>query len=166
MTIRTSPSHVAPFRLALCSLALVVSACRQPDLTEAATPAAATSLALISTQSADTAFVDITLGGGNPTSLGSFTGEVVHDGAWRLLSCDAQQPQALLACKEYGSTVRVAGAWAGGTHAGALVRLAYVRASAAALPSWTFTVSEAHGARGTRLLENVEVKRVSVEGGR
>ena len=147
--------------LALSLLAL--AACHRPDFTEATTPVASTSLALVSSQVADSAFVDVTLGGGAPVAIGSFTGEVVHDGAWRFVACDAQQPQALLACKDHGSTVRVAAAWAGGTHAGALVRLTYVRTAPTAPSTWTFAVSEAHGARGTPLLDNVEVKRLSVE---
>ena len=173
-----SPSPLAPSRLAQLRLAqlsgsssrrflplflLALAACHRPDFTEATTPVASTSLALVSTQVADTAFVDVTLGGGAPVAIGSFTGEVVHDGAWRFVACDAQQPQALLACKDHGSTVRVAAAWAGGTHAGALVRLSYVRTAPTGPATWTFAVSEAHGARGTPLLENVEVKRLSVE---
>ena len=173
-----APSHLAQLHLAQLRLAqltrslsrrslalslLALAACHRPDFTEATTPAASTSLALVSTQAADTAFVDVTLGGGAPVALGSFTGEVVHDAAWRFVACDAQQPQALLACKEHGSTVRVAAAWAGGTHAGALVRLSYVRTAPTAPVTWTFAVSEAHGARGTPLLDNVEVKRLSVE---
>lgn len=158
-----TPSRRSTLRRSLALLVLAVTACHRPDFTEATTPVASTSLALVSTQSADSAFVDVTLGGGAPVSIGSFTGEVVHDGAWRFASCDAQQPQALLACKEHGTTVRVAAAWAGGTHAGALVRLTYVRTVPTAPASWTFAVSEAHGAGGTRLLESVEVKRLSVE---
>ena len=150
-------------RRSVALLCLAGTACHRPDFTEATTPAASTSLALVSTQAADTAFVDVTLGGGAPVAIGSFTGEVVHDAAWRFLACDAQQPQALLACKDHGSTVRVAAAWAGGTHAGALVRLTYVRTSPTAPATWTFAVSEAHGARGTPLLDTVEVKRLSVE---
>lgn len=161
-----SPMTQSPRRFLRRSLALsllALAACHRPDFTEATTPVASTSLALVSTQAADTAFVDVTLGGGAPVAIGSFTGEVVHDGAWRFVACDAQQPQALLACKDHGSTVRVAAAWAGGTHAGALVRLTYVRTAPTAPSTWTFAVSEAHGARGTPLLDNVEVKRLSVE---
>lgn len=150
-------------RRSLALLCLAGTACHRPDFTEATTPVASTSLALVSTQFADTAFVDVTLGGGAPATLGSFTGEVVHDAAWRFMQCDAQQPQSLLACKEHGSTVRVAAAWAGGTHAGSLVRLTYVRTAPTAPPTWTFAVTEAHGTRGTRMLESVEVKRLSVE---
>jgi len=160
-------SHMTQARRSLLrrSLALlaVATACHRPDFTEAATPVASTSLALVSTQAADTAFVDVTLGGGAPASLGSFTGEVVHDGTWKFTACDAQQPQALLACKEHGSTVRIAAAWAGGTHAGSLVRLTYLRSVPNAPATWTFAVTEAHGARGARLIDSVEVKRLSVE---
>ncbi len=169
MTQFPVPQSLLPqSRLPQFTLALLLrsTACHRPDFTDATTPVAATSLALVSTQSADSAFVDVTLGGGAPVSIGSFTGEVVHNGGWRFTACDAQQPQALLACKEYGTTVRVAAAWAGGTHAGALVRLTYMRTVPTAPLSWTFAVSEAHGARGTRLLDSVEVKRLSVEGSR
>ena len=166
MTGPMTQSRRKLFRCSLAVLAVAAAACRRPDFTEATTPVASTSLALVSTQAADTAFVDVMLGGGAPVSLGSFTGEVVHDGAWRFTACDAQQPQALLACKEHGTTVRVAAAWAAGTHAGALVRLSYVRTAPTAPASWTFSVSEAHGARGTLVLDSVEVKRLSVAGGR
>ncbi|WP_306520974.1 hypothetical protein [Gemmatimonas sp.] len=166
MTGPMTQSRRKLFRCSLAVLAVAAAACHRPDFTEATTPVASTSLALVSTQAADTAFVDVMLGGGAPVSLGSFTGEVVHDGAWRFTACDAQQPQALLACKEHGTTVRVAAAWAGGTHAGALVRLSYVRTAPTAPASWTFAVSEAHGARGTLVLDSVEVKRLSVAGGR
>jgi hypothetical protein len=166
--LHMTPSTMTQSRRSLLRRSLTLSllalaACHRPDFTEATTPAASTSLALVSTQAADTAFVDVTLGGGAPVAIGSFTGEVVHDAAWRFVACDAQQPQALLACKDHGSTVRVAAAWAGGTHAGALVRLTYVRTSPTAPATWTFAVSEAHGARGTPLLDTVEVKRLSVE---
>ncbi len=166
MTGPMTQSRRKLFRCSLAVLAVAAAACHRPDFTEATTPVASTSLALVSTHAADTAFVDVMLGGGAPVSLGSFTGEVVHDGAWRFTACDAQQPQALLACKEHGTTVRVAAAWAGGTHAGALVRLSYVRTAPTAPASWTFAVSEAHGARGTLVLDSVEVKRLSVAGGR
>lgn len=143
--------------------AMLLAACHRNDFTEATTPAAATSLALVTQQRADSAFVDVTLGGGAPASLGSFTGEVVQEGEWRFVGCDAQQAQALLACKEHGTTLRLAAAWAGGTHAGALVRVTYVKTSPAAASRFTFTVSEATGARGVSLLDSLEVKRVSVE---
>lgn len=169
-----SPSPVSPFRAwprrwfpaSLAALTLSAAACRQPDFTEAATPVVATSLALVSQVRVDTGVVDVTLGGGAPTSLGSFTGEVVHDGAWRFVGCEAQQAQALLACKEYGSTVRVAAAWPGGTHAGALVRLTYVKAAPSVLSQWTFAVSEATGVRGSSMLDSLDVKRLSTEGAR
>ena len=142
----------------------MLTACHRPDLTEAAVPAAATQLSLVSQLATDTAHVDLTLGGGKPTSLGSVTGEVAHLGDWQFVACEAQQPQALLACKPHGATVRVAAAWAGGTHAGALVRLTFVRAVPNAEPTWMLAVSEAHGAQGVRVLESVEVRKQSVPG--
>ena len=146
-------------------LSLLLAACHRPDFTESVTPVAATSLTLVSQARAESSYVDITLGGGTPASIGSFTGEVVHEGEWTFVACDAQQPQALLACKEHGSTLRIAAAWAGGTHAGALVRLTYVKRTATAVPRFTFAVSEAHGARGASLLDSLEVRRTSVMSG-
>lgn len=157
----TAPSPTALFLTAL----LLLSACRQPDLTEAASPVAATTLSLATRQhTVDTTHVIVTLGGGAPESLGSFTAEVAHAGDWSFAQCDAEQAQALLACKAHGETVRVAAAWAGGTHAGALVRLTFVRSIPTAAPSFAFVVSEAHGARGDDLLERIEVRRQSVAG--
>lgn len=180
----TAPSRIAPSplspslaaALALLSLPLV-SACRR-DFTEAVVPAAATSLALSTQQAGDTTYVDLVLGGGAPAALASVTGEVAHRGDFTFVQCAAQQPQALLACKAHGDTahgetVRVAAAWAGGTHAGALVRLAFVRTGAAAAAASTpapaspfsLAVTEAHGARGEALLGEIEVRRESVVAG-
>jgi hypothetical protein len=146
-------------------LSLLLAACHRPDFTESVAPVAATSLTLVSQVRADSTHVDITLGGGSPASIGSFTGEVEHEGDWTFVACDAQQPQALLACKEHGRTLRVAAAWAAGTHAGALVRLTYVKRTSTAFPRFTFAVSEAHGARGGSLLDSLEVRRTSVMSG-
>lgn len=151
-------------RSAALAVVAILAACHRPDLTEAAVPATATQLSLVSQLATDTAHVDLTLGGGKPTSLGSVTGEVVHLGDWQFVACEAQQPQALLACKPHGATVRVAAAWAGGTHAGALVRLTFVRTVPNAEPTWMLAVSEAHGAQGVRVLESVEVRKQSVPG--
>lgn len=136
--------------------------CRQPDLTQAVAPSAATSLVLHTQQQLDTARVHVTLGGDAPVALGSFTAEVAHAGAWKFAQCDAAQAQALLACKAHGETVRVAAAWAGGTHAGALVTLMFVRSAPNATPLFSFVVSEAHGARGEDVLEHIDVRRHSV----
>ena len=147
------------------AITVFLGACTKPDFTEAVTPQVATSLALLSQQRGDTATLDITLGGGAPAALGSFTGEVVQPASWRFVQCDAQQPQALLACKAHDSTVRVAAAWAGGTHAGALVRLTYVRSGATApADQWTMSVSEAHSVRGQSLTDSLLVRAQSVAG--
>lgn len=151
--------------LAVAALVAMLGACNKPDFTEAVTPQVATSLALVSQVAGDTAHVDITLGGGAPETLGSLTGEVVQPSSWRFVQCDAQQPQALLACKAHDSTVRVAAAWAGGTHAGALVRLTYVRSGGAAAPeTWMMSVAEAHGVRGESLRDALLVRAQSVAG--
>jgi hypothetical protein len=113
----------------------------------------------------DSVFVDVVLGGAAPQTLGSITGEVAHAGDWTFVQCEAQQADALLACKAHGATVRVAAAWAAGTHAGALVRLAFVRVTPSATPTFMLAVSEAHGARGMAVLDSVEVKRQSVVAG-
>jgi hypothetical protein len=142
------------------------AACRRTDLTEAATPMAATSLALAAQQMGDSAHVYITLGGGAPAPLGSLTGDVVNPDGWRFVSCTAQQTDALLACKAHDATVRIAAAWAAGTHAGELVRVSYVRArpSATLAPSaFTMSITEAHGVRGQSLLDELEVRRQSGE---
>lgn len=150
---------------AVLCLPLLLVACRR-DFTEAVVPATAASLALATHQAADTTFVDLTLGGGAPVALASITGDIAHRGGYAFVQCVAQQPQALLACKAHGETVRVAAAWAGGTHAGALVRLAFVRSASVGAPSaaaaFMLTVSEAHGARGEVLLNDIEVRRESV----
>lgn len=155
-------SSSIPVRALLGALAVgTLVACRR-DFTDPVVPMAATSLALQARTNADTLYVDVVLGGGAPVALGSFTGEVAHRGDWTFAQCDAQQPQALLACKSSGETVRVAAAWAAGTHAGALVRLTFVRTTPAASPLFTLGLTEAHGARGENLLETLEVRRQSV----
>ncbi|GAB1342480.1 hypothetical protein [Gemmatimonas sp.] len=146
----------------VCVVAGAGVGCRQPDLTQSAAPAAATSLALYTQPQLDTARVHVTLGGDAPVALGSFTAEVAHAGAWQFAQCDAVQAQALLACKAHGETVRVAAAWAGGTHAGTLVTLTFVRSAPSATPLFAFVVSEAHGARGENVLEHIDVRRQSV----
>lgn len=146
-----------PLLLALGTLA----ACRR-DFTDPAVPVAATSLALQTRATADTLYVDVMLGGGAPVALGSVTGEVAHRGDWTFVQCDGQQPQTLLACKSAGETVRVAAAWAAGTHAGALVRLSFVRSTPVAQPVFMLAITEAHSARGENLLESVDVRRQSV----
>ncbi|MCZ8204115.1 hypothetical protein [Gemmatimonas sp.] len=152
-------------RLAILAVVLTAGACRRTDLTDAVVPVAATSLSLQARPMNDSVFVDVVLGGAAPQTLGSITGEVAHAGDWTFVQCEAQQADALLACKAHGATVRVAAAWAAGTHAGALVRLAFVRATPSATPTFMLAVSEAHGARGMAVLDSVEVKRQSVVAG-
>jgi hypothetical protein len=151
----------------LAALAIVstTAACRRTDFTEALTPVAATSLSLAARPVSDSVFVTVMLGGAAPQALGSFTGEVAHAGDWAFVHCEEQQTNALLACKAHGATVRIAAAWAAGAHAGALVRLAFVRTAPAAAPAFLLSLSEAHGARGTAMLDSVEVKRQSVLSG-
>lgn len=140
-----------------------MTACRKTDFTESVVPVVATSLSLLTQQRADSAFVDITLGGGAPSVLGSLTGDVVHPASWRFAGCEASQPGALLACKEHDATVRVAAAWAAGTHAGELVRLTYVRRAPDAAPAeFTMSITEAHGVRGESLTDVMEIRKQSV----
>ncbi|WP_353269105.1 hypothetical protein [Gemmatimonas sp.] len=151
--------------VAACVLVGATTACRKTDFTEAATPMAATALALQAQQVGDSAHVYITLGGGSPATLGSLTGDVVSPDGWRFVSCAAQQAEALLACKAHDATVRVAAAWAGGTHAGELVRVTYARAVPGATitaSAFTMSITEAHGVRGQSLLDELEVRRESV----
>lgn len=151
--------------IAACVWVGATAACRKTDFTEAATPVAATALALHAQQAGDSAHVYLTLGGGSPATLGSFTGDVVSPDGWRFVACAAQQAEALLACKAHDATVRVAAAWAGGTHAGDLVRVTYARAvpgATIATSAFTMSITEAHGVRGQSLLDELEVRRESV----
>jgi hypothetical protein len=144
---------------------LLAAGCRRTDFTEALTPLSATSLSLQARPVSDSVYVDVVLGGAAPAAIGSLTGDVTHAGGWSFVQCEAQQVDALLACKAHGTTVRLAAAWTAGTHVGALVRLAFVRSTSNAIPSFLLSVSEAHGARGGAMLDSVEVKRQSILAG-
>ena len=152
-------------------LPLLLTAChRTADLLEVDVPVAKSELALRAETRGDTMRVLITLGDGPATSLGSLTAEVTRPAGHRYVGCDPAQGDALLACKEHGAAVRVAGAWAAGTGRGAIVALRFVRDGASAnsasatdaLSGWTLVVTEVHGARGQSLVDSLVVRR---EGG-
>ncbi|MFN5598337.1 hypothetical protein [Gemmatimonas sp.] len=154
-----------PFRIALLSVAVLGGACRKTDFTEAPQPEAGTVLLLRAATSGDTARVALTLEGSVPLSLGSVTGDVGYAAGWTFIGCDAATPNAegLVACKAHDRTVRVAGAWAAGTAHGALVRLLFVRSSAAVSGEhWELSVREMITARGEPVKEGeLRVRRES-----
>jgi hypothetical protein len=116
----------------------------------------------------DTVQVAITLGSGPVRALGSLTAALVTTGDWRFVACAAAQGEPLLACKAHEGRVRVASAWAAGTHTGDLLTLTFVRTSPSAAPTWQWTVQEVHGVGGESLLEALDVTSLvpGADGGR
>lgn len=159
----------AAHRRAVWSLAFVMlfAACRKTTDMVQLRPADRVTLGL-SVQSAvgDTARLALVLGVGAVGPLGSVTGAVRPDAAWHFVRCEGAQGEPLLACRvdAAASRVRLAAAWAGGTHAGPLVTMVFAR-NAGALSGttvgagWELTVDEAHGVAGHTLTDSLFVRR-------
>lgn len=144
--------------LAVCGAVAVAACARNADLTDSLPPVVLSTLDLRTQSAGDTMQVAITLSEGPTRNVGSLTAEVLGSDAWRYVGCEAAQTDALLACKANGATVRVAAAWAGGTHAGALVTLSYVRVATSPAMPWRLTVLETHGTLGHSLMDSLLVK--------
>jgi hypothetical protein len=107
----------------------------------------------------DTVQLTIALGTGPVRALGSLTASLANnDSDWTFAGCTAAQGAPLLACKAHERTVRVAAAWAAGTHTGDLVTLTFVRHTPGALPAWQLSLQEAHGVGGQSLLDELDVR--------
>jgi hypothetical protein len=152
-------------RLLVCGAALfALTAChRNADLLDVEAPVLHSVLALRTDVQGDTTRVAITLSEGSTKSVGSLTADVMNPAGYTFTGCAAGQGEALLACKAHGATVKVAGAWVAGTHAGSLIVLTYLGNGTADAGStgngWTLVVTEAHGARGQSLLDSLVVRR-------
>lgn len=117
--------------------------------------------------SGDTVQVSIVLGTGPIRPMGSLTAQLSNTTDWAFAGCSAAQGEPLLACKAHEGSVRVAAAWASGTHLGELVTLTFVRTVPTAVPTWQLSIQESHGMAGQSLLEDLEVRAdvVTVAGG-
>jgi hypothetical protein len=143
------------------TLVFALAACHQTaDLLDT-TPVAPRSV--LSLQPAplqgDTMRLAITLGAGPTRSVGSLTGDVLLAPQWTFLGCTAAQGDPLLACQAHGQSVKVAAAWAMGTHTGDLVRLTFVRTAPSAAATWQLSVEEMHSVGGLSLVDSVDVRR-------
>ncbi|WP_373061371.1 hypothetical protein [Gemmatimonas sp.] len=110
------------------------------------------------TVTGDTVQVTIALGSGPVRALGSVTAELTNSSDWTFVGCAAAQGEPLLACKAHAGSVRVAAAWAAGTHDGELVTLTFVRMAPTARVSWQLSLQEAHGVSGQSLLDELDVR--------
>lgn len=156
-------------RLLLAAAALLAAVGCRNTLVDMPQPEVRSTLALEPRPAlGDTVHVAITLGSGPVRALGSITAALVTTGDWRFVACAAAQGEPLLACKAHEGSVRVASAWAAGTHTGDLLTLTFVRTSPGATPVWQWTVQEVHGVGGESLLETLEVMSLAprADGGR
>lgn len=153
--------------LAAMVLVVAIAACRKTTDLVQLRPADRVTLEL-SVQSAvgDTARLALVLGVGSVGPLGSVTGAVKPDAAWRLVRCEGAQGEPLLACRtdDASSHVRVAAAWTAGTHAGPLVTMVFARqgsapAAAGVGNGWALTIDEAHAVAGHTLTDSLVVRR-------
>jgi hypothetical protein len=154
--------------LLAAAVLLAVAGCRN-TLVDMPQPEVRSTLALEPRPAVgDTVHVAITLGSGPVRALGSITAALVTTGDWRFVACAAAQGEPLLACKAHEGRVRVASAWAAGTHTGDLLTLTFVRTSPGATPVWQWTVQEVHGVGGESLLETLDVTSLAprADGGR
>lgn len=153
--------------MCVCALGVSVAACRTSTDMVQLRPAPRATLALtVQSTVNDTARIALTLGVGAVGPLGSVTGSVRPDAAWHLVRCEGAQGEPLLACRtdDASSRVRLAAAWAGGTHAGALVTLVFARQRGAPSTNgvgtgWELTIDEAHAVAGHTLTDSLMVRR-------
>jgi hypothetical protein len=143
---------------------LGTTACRNA-LLDTPQPVVRSTLAIHArTTPGDTVHLTLTLGTGPLRALGSVTAEVANRADWRFTGCVAAQGEPLLACKAHEGSVRVAAAWAAGTHTGDLITLTFVRTALAARATWQLSVQEAHGVSGQSLLEDLDVRADVTDG--
>jgi hypothetical protein len=140
---------------------VMVAAChKNADFADPAPPVTRSVLELrAEAMRGDTARVDLTLGTGPTTSLGSLTAELLGATDWRLASCEPAQGAPLLACKQHGDGVKIAAAWVAGTNAGPLITLTLVRTAPTAPQSWQLAVKEAHAVSGRLLTDSLDIRR-------
>lgn len=159
-------AHLHRIGWALMTIVSLASCRRTTDLVQLR-PADRVTLAL-NAQGAvgDTARLALVLGVGTVGPVGSITGTVRPDGAWQFVRCEGAQGEPLLACRSDAATsrVRLAAAWTGGTHAGPLVTLVFVRAGGASSRTdigtgWELSVEEAHAVTGHSLADSLLVRR-------
>ncbi len=146
------------------TLVLALAACHQTaDLlnTNPVVPRSVLSLQP-ATMQGDTMRLAIALGAGPTRSVGSLTGDVQLAPQWAFIGCTAAQGEPLLACQAHGQSVKVAAAWAMGTHTGHLVTLTLVRLAPSAAATWRLSVEEMHSVGGVSLVDSIDVRRDNV----
>jgi len=150
--------HTTPLALALV---LALAACHQTADLVTTNPVAPRSVLSLqpATMQGDTMRVAIALGAGPTRSVGSLTGDVQLAPQWAFIGCTAAQGEPLLACKAHAQSVKVAAAWAMGTHTGNLVTLTFVRMVPSAAATWTLSVEEVHSVGGVSLVDSIDVRR-------
>jgi hypothetical protein len=150
--------HTTPLALAL---ALALAACHQTADLLNTNPVAPRSVLSLqpATMQGDTMRLAIALGAGPTRSVGSLTGDVQLAPQWAFIGCTAAQGEPLLACQAHGQSVKVAAAWATGTHTGHLVTLTVVRMAPSAAATWTLSIVEMHSVGGVSLVDSIDVRR-------
>lgn len=147
-----------PKALIVALTVLAVTGCRNA-LLDTPQPVVRSALELHTrTVTTDTVQLTIGLSTGPVRALGSLTATLATEAEWRFVGCAAAQGEPLLACKAHERSVRLAAAWAAGTHVGDLLVLTFVRMSPVAQPAWQLTVQEAHGVGGQSLLDDLDVR--------
>ena len=150
--------HTTPLTL---TLVLALAACHQTADLLNTTPVAPRSVLSLepAPMQGDTMRLAIALGAGPTRSVGSLTSDVQLAPQWAFIGCTAAQGEPLLACHAQGPSVKVAAAWAMGTHTGGLVTLTFVRMAPSAAATWTLSVEELHSVSGVSLVDSVDVRR-------
>lgn len=166
MTRLASRSNTARF-LPLVGVLMLAAACHQAvDLLDTERPTVRTPVALRAAPlRGDTATLVLSLGVGSTSALGSVTADVAvpldATSDWRFLGCDALQGEPLLACHATEAGVRLAAAWAAGTHGGDLVAVTFVRtrgSAIGALEDARLRLTQVSGVTGRSLADSLEVR--------
>ncbi len=151
-TLRTSISACALVTLAACN--------RSADLLPRLAPAASVLELRTIRVSGDSAVLALHLTGSGTPVLGSLTASIAIDPReWTFNACAPVAAEALVACHQGDSELRVAGAWTNGAPIGALVTLTLSRKSGPAVPNWRLTALEMHSAFGHSLADSITVRR-------
>lgn len=141
-------------------LALVTACDRSADLAPRLTPAERILELRTTRLTADSAFLLLHLSGAESPVLGSVTASVSLDAReWTFSACAPIATEALVACHQAETDLRIAAAWASGAPTGGLVTLTLVRKSGTAVPALRLTATELHSAFGHSLTDSITVRR-------
>lgn len=156
-----SSARASALLTSAAAAALALIGCqRTPDLLQRLAPAASVLELRIARVSGDSAFVVLHLTNTGSQVLGSATVAVALDRrAWAFDACAPVAAEALVACHQGDTDLRIAAAWASGAPSGALVTFTLIRKSGTAAPTLRLTATEMHSAFGHSLADSIAVRR-------